>query len=148
MCINKGVKIFSLWYCIEYRCFASFGPIQHSIALVVMETKVSTLVIWLFWTFIEVIRLNLVLVSTKLIWTLVNIIAMHIYKIFCKRQSPRHTYNLHSPYLHWRSPNNSSYLRRKTSTSIEILIICIKDENKCFKVDSKWYQSQIPGFIA
>ena len=44
-------------------CFVSFGPIQHSIALVVMETKVSTLVIWLFWTFIEGIRLNIKILS-------------------------------------------------------------------------------------
>ena len=44
-------------------CFVSFGPIQHSIALVVMETKVSTLVIWLFWTVIEGIRLNIKILS-------------------------------------------------------------------------------------
>ena len=36
-----------------------------SIPLVVMETKVSALVIWLFGKFIEGIRLDFVLVSTK-----------------------------------------------------------------------------------
>ena len=35
------------------------------------------------WKFVEGIRLNFVLVSTKLIWTLVNMIAMHFYKILC-----------------------------------------------------------------
>ena len=47
-----------------------------------METKVSTLLIWLFWKF-EGIMLIFVLVSTKSIWTLVIIIVMHIYKILC-----------------------------------------------------------------
>ena len=56
-----------------------------------METKVSILVIWLFWKFIESIRIKYVLVSGKSIQTLVNMIAMHFYKIvFCyaKRESP------------------------------------------------------------
>ena len=48
-----------------------------SIILVAMETKVSTLVIWVFEKSKEDIRLNFVLVSTKLIWTLVNMIAKH-----------------------------------------------------------------------
>ena len=34
-----------------------------------METKVSTLVIWLFWKFIEGVMLDFVLVSMKSIWT-------------------------------------------------------------------------------
>ena len=107
--------------------FVSFGPFQHPIASVVMETKVLTLVLWLLWkTFIEGIRLNFVIVSIKSIWTLVNIIAMHNYKILFKRQSPQHTYNLHSLYLHLESPNNRTYSRRETSTNIEFLIIlCI-----------------------
>ena len=46
---------------------------------------VSTLVIWLFWKFIEGIRLNFVLVFTKSIWTLVNVIAMHFYEVLCSR---------------------------------------------------------------
>ena len=37
-----------------------------------METKVSTLVIWVFGKSKEDIRLTFVLVSTKLIWTLVK----------------------------------------------------------------------------
>ena len=59
-----------------------------------METKVSTLVIWLFWTFMEGIRLNFVLVSTKsILWTLVNIIAMHIYRY--KAHDTHTTYKAH-----------------------------------------------------
>ena len=54
MCINKGVNLFHHDIALS-TCFVSFGPLQHSIALVVMETKVSTLVIWLI--FIEGIRL-------------------------------------------------------------------------------------------
>ena len=42
-----------------------------------METKVSTLVIWVFGKSKEDIRLNFVVMSTKLIWTLVNMIAKH-----------------------------------------------------------------------
>ena len=76
MCINKGVNIVSFLYYIEYM----FHLLKHSIPL---ETKVPTLVIWLFWKFIEGIRLNFVLVSTKSIWALVNMIAMHFYKILC-----------------------------------------------------------------
>ena len=57
--------------------------IFDSIPLVVMDTKVLTIVISLFWIFIEGIRLDLVLVFTKSIWTLVNIIAMNFYKILC-----------------------------------------------------------------
>ena len=51
-----------------------------SIISVVMETKVSTLVKWVLGKSKEDIRLNFVLVSTKLIWTLVNMIAKHFYK--------------------------------------------------------------------
>ena len=62
MCINQGVNIFSLQYFIEYMIC-----LLLTYLLVVMETNVSTLVIWLFWKFIEGIRLNVVLVPTKFI---------------------------------------------------------------------------------
>ena len=54
--------MFSFVYYIEYI-------LQRSILLVVMETKVSAPVVWLYRKFVEGIRLNFVLVSTKLIWT-------------------------------------------------------------------------------
>ena len=74
--------MFSLRYYLEYMSsFLLTNCNPTSILLVVMETKVSTLVIWLFWKFIEGIRLNFVLLSTKLKWTFLSMIGMHFYKI-------------------------------------------------------------------
>ena len=70
--------------------------------------------------FIEGTRLNFVLVSTKSIGTSVK------YNCNALLQD----IGSNSQYLHWESPNNSSYSRRETSTNIEFLIICISDKRK------------------
>ena len=85
--------------------FVSFRPFQHPIELVVMETKVSTLVIWLLCnTFIEGIRLSFVIVSTKLIWTLVNIIEMHKITTFCVKDKAHNTHTTYIAHIYIGNP--------------------------------------------